>query len=591
MICNNLSELTKWCVSILDDPQKVHGRTEKLCIERFLRDLDRQKDDKFLYRFDEELAWYYITIANSLQIVTGAEPKPLRTRAFQEFIIANLMGWVRKDNYTRRFRESYIQLARRSSKSFMSGTLAIFFAAFFPYKFTKILCAATSLAQSHIVFSEVTKFIGKDPRLCKMFGMQPGKAVTATDTITCTETGNQIIELSRNTKQIEGTENILTIADELHLHPTNSTYQICFLGQTNVPNALTSAISTAGFDLNSFGYEHYLFCKGVIQGSIEKETQFVYITEPDPEDKYTDWRAWCKASPLQLFNEDGSVNKLMVERYQELATTAFSKGGQDLISFITKMCNVWCTPSENRLVNFDKFRNCGKENISWESLRGRECFVGIDLSQSNDLTALAFIFPPVEDEENSKTVIKTCAYIPIQSLEAHEKSDKAPYRIWVKQGLVKPTTTLQGLKTDHKYILEDLHFYIDTYDLQLAGIGYDPYGMGSMLQELEGFDTEVVSITQTALSLSETILDFKATVEGEDILYDKDNGLLIWSANNAELESNNYGEVKLIKRAPGKRIDVCAAIIDAWKLYYLNKKTITADQSVDDYLSLLDVLK
>ena len=124
----------------------------------------------------------------------------------------------------------------------------------------------------------------------------------------------------------------------------------------------------------------------------------------------------------------------------------------------------------------------------------------------------------------------------------------------------------------------------------MNGIGYDPYGMGALLQELEAFDTEIVSITQSALSLSESILDFKATVSGEGVLYDKSNGLIIWSANNAKLESNPDGMVKLYKEAPGKRIDVMAAIIDAWKLYYTNKGLQTTEQATDDYLDMLDSL-
>lgn len=587
-----MTEMLTWCKSILDDPQKVHGRTEKLAIERFLRDLDKQLTSDFPYYFREDIAWYYLKIANSLVVATGKEPKPLKTRAFQEFILVNLMGWYKRNpdgiDDERRFRESYIQLARRSGKTFISGMLGIFFSGFFPYNYTKILCAATGLQQAHICFSEIAKFISQDPQLCKMYGMSRGRGAFTEGTIRCAKTGNEISEVSRNIESREGTENILSIVDEIHVHPTNKVYQICFLGQANVPNALTSAISTAGFDLNSFGHEHYLLCKGVLQGSIPKETQFVYITEPDEGDDYKDWHTWAKASPLQMFNEDGFINTQYKDRYQEMATTAFTKGGQDLVSFITKMCNVWCTPMENTLVNFDKFRNCGKADIPWDSLKGRSCYIGMDLSQSNDLTAVAFLFPP--ETEGEKPIVKTLAYIPIKTLEAHERKDKAPYRIWVKQNLVRVTTTLQGLKTDHKYILEDIRHYINGYNLNVNGIGYDPYGMGALLQELEAFDTEIVSITQSALSLSESILDFKATVSGEGVLYDKSNGLIIWSANNAKLESNPDGMVKLYKEAPGKRIDVMAAIIDAWKLYYTNKGLQTTEQATDDYLDMLDSL-
>lgn len=559
--------------------KKIAGNTEILCCQRFIDDLERSKSADYEYYFDIEQAEYYIDLANSLMITIGDKLVNLQTRGFQNFILGNLMGWKSKITGYRRFRESYIQMGRRQGKSFLSGILCVDFCNFIPQYNSRIFVAAINLEQANIVWEETAKFILADSDLLQFF-----KVSRPDGTIYGKNTGNKIIACTRNIKSKEGQENVLTICDELHLHPSNETYNILFLGQANVNNALTSAISTAGFDLNSFGYEHYKFCKKVVQGIVKKESQFVFITEPDEGDDYFTADTWLKANPLQLFKNDTEVNEEMVKRYADMANTAKEKGGSELINFITKICNVWCELQENSLVPMEKFQKCSSKR-TLEDMRDRECFVGLDLSNSNDLTALSLIFPPINDNEN--VYIYSHAYIPSNRLLDHEKSDKAPYRVWKKMGLITPTTTLGGLKTDHKYIIDDLKYLINTYDFKLLGIGYDPYGMGAMLQMLEDFGTDVIAITQSALSLSESIQDFKVTVESLQIEYNENNSLLQWSAANAKLEENSYGEVKLVKEKPGKRIDIIASIIDAWKLYYLQKSSYNTEESVDEFINMI----
>lgn len=559
--------------------KKLAGNTEKLCCQRFLDDVERSKMSDYPYFYDAESEGYYLGIANSLTIATGETQRPLKTVAFQDFILGNLMCWKEKDTGYRRFRESYIQVARRNSKTFLSGILAVIFSSFFPMYNSRIFTAATVSEQAMIAWEEVAKFINSDPDLAELY-----KVSNPESTIYSRTTGTRIIACSRNIENKEGQENILSICDELHLHPSNNIYNVLFLGQANVNNALTSAISTAGFNLNSFGYDHYKFCKKVVEGAVTKETQFVFICEPDPDDDWWDPETWMKANPLQLFTNDYEPNEKMIERYRQMALTAKEKQGSELLNFATKVCNVWVELQENALVPMAKFNDCASKR-TLEDMRGRQVFAGLDLSNSNDLTCVSLVFPPMSIDE--PTYIYTKAYMPLNRMLDHEKTDKAPYRVWNKQGLITTTSTLGGLKTDHRYILEDLKFILNEYNLELLGIGYDPYGMGALLQDLEEFGTDVVSITQSALSLSETIMDFKATIESHQVDYNEKNGLLIWSAGNARLEENSYGEVKLTKEKPGKRIDVISSIIDAWKLYYLKKNEYTTDEAVDDYLTML----
>lgn len=391
--------------------------------------------------------------------------------------------------------------------------------------------------------------------------------------------------VSKNVEVYEGQENILTICDELHLHKDNNTYQILFLGQANTPLALTSAISTAGFNLTSYGYEHYKFCMKILDSIVDKDSQFVYIAEPDPGDDPWDYKTWMKANPLQLFEDDDiTPNEVVIKRYRDIATTARAKGGKELTSFLTKLCDIWCDRSEDALVDMEAFLEC-RVAKDLEDMRGADVYIGLDLSNSNDLTSYTIL---VKDKTTDHVFAHSKGFMPSERLNDHERTDDVPYRVWEKRGLLVTTDTLGGLKTDHNYVFDDLLFTINHYDLHPVGFGYDPYGVGALIKR---FDEELpcpaTAISQSAASLSEAIADFQATVKAGMFEFNQSNQLYAWSASNARLKINDAGQMKPMKAAVGRRIDLIASTLDAWKLMIADAENYTTEDALEDYLTLL----
>lgn len=185
--------------------------------------------------------------------------EPLKTRGFQDFIIGSLHGWRRKRTKERRFREAYIQVGRRNGKSFLSGEQATFFSSYLGMK-DRIFCAATKQEQANIVWDDIRNFIESDVDLIELY-----KVKEHDRTIKSLITDTVIKSLGRDTKSMDGFGNILAICDELHAHPNNQMYKLLLDGQADVDNALTLAITTAGFNLNSFCYEHYQFCEKILE--------------------------------------------------------------------------------------------------------------------------------------------------------------------------------------------------------------------------------------------------------------------------------------------------------------------------------------
>lgn len=556
----------------------LKGRTEYLCCKRHLEDMKR-KD--FEYIFDVEKAERAIDIANELTILEGTEPVKLKTRGFQNFIIGSLHGWRRKYSDKLRFREAYVQMARQNGKSFLSGTEINNWATFSGYVKGRIFCAATKQDQANIVWDEVEKFILADSCLSELYRIRRHDR-----TITSYVTGTEIKSLGRDTKSVDGFRSILSIIDEYHAHPTNQMYKLLLDGQISVNttgNALTLAITTAGFNLNGPCYEQYKFAKQILDGVVDKDSLFIYIAEMDVEDDIWDYKNWAKANPLLLWTEDDGYNMDAVKTLSEKAIDAQAKGGEDLNNFLTKSLNTWVEYTRDDFVDLGALKAC-ESDMSLEDMIGKSFYLGIDLSSGGDLTSIALVFPVGE-----LFYVHSQSFMPFLRLEEHEKTDKAPYRIWVRQGQLILTDGGFGLKTDYKYIIQYLKDLIEDYNLTCLACGYDPHNAGAFISDLDFLGCDLIEIGQSARSLNDATVDLRLAVESGQMVYSKDADLLRWSFANAKTTQNSFGEIKLYKDQSGDRIDPVDALVDAWKLAFINKDTIKydADKDFDEWFDIM----
>lgn len=553
----------------------LKGQTEIKCCKRHLDDLQKKN---FEYIWDPQQAERAINLANELTILEGSEPKRLKTRGFQNFIIGSLHGWRKKRSKKLRFREAYIQIGRQNGKSFLSGTEVNNRATFSGYNKGKIYCAATKQEQANIVWDEVEKFILADKDLSDLYQIRRHER-----TITSKVTGTEIKSVGRDTKSADGFRSILAVIDEYHAHPNEQMYKLMLDGQISVSSPLTLAITTAGFNINSPCYKQYEMAKNVVTGLVKKESLFVFITEMDEDDDIWDYKNWAKANPLLLWNEDNSYDMEKVKDLSEKAIDAKEKGGQELINFLTKSLNTWVKYSGAGFVDLDKFKECGSD-LTLEDFKGKECILGIDLSSGGDLTSIALVF-----REGDHYYIYSHSFMPILRLEEHEKTDKAPYRIWANQGYLTLTEGVFGLKTDYKFIIAHLKKLIEDYDLNIIACGYDGHNASAFISDLEFLNCDLVEISQSAKSLNDATVDLQLSVQAKQIKYDKRNALLVWSFINAKTTQNSFGEIKVMKETNTERIDVVDAVIDAWKLAMANESSVNydAEKDMEEWLELM----
>lgn len=562
--------------------KKEFGEDARLAFKRHLNDLKRSKknDSEFPFVFDSEKADDIIELANKLTIAEGEENQAFICVGFQEFILGSLFGWVHKETGKRRFTDSYIQIGRQQGKSILNAVLGIKCSNFDNFKEGQIYCTATKEDQAKVVFKEIRKFINADPDLRELFDIKEYK-----NEITGRLTNTVIKALGRDTKTIDGFRPYLGIVDEYHAHKDNQMYKLLKGGTRYLKQSLISVITTAGFDLNAPCYELYQYCRRVLRGIDSNERQFIYIAQMDEKDDIWDMKNWIKCCPLS-----GSDAELM-SRMQDDAKKAKSMGGSELLDFLTKALNIWVTNSETAFIDLAEWEKCGCKK-TLQDFQGQKAICGLDLSSGGDLTSLVLEFP-YEDKKSGdkKYYIYSHSFIPKQRMQEHmEQEDNAPYVIWEREGLLTVTTAAAGIKTDYKMILAHLHTLVDTYEIDLTAIAYDPHNASAFLLDLEDFGCDLVEIKQSARSLNDATIDFQLEVKAHNIEYDERNKLLTRSMNDAILsEPNSFGEIKIDKMLQKNRIDPCDATICAHKVAMaVEVEEITTDQSVEAYLRMFE---
>ncbi|MCH7680868.1 hypothetical protein IID10_16135 [candidate division KSB1 bacterium] len=97
--------------------------------------------------------------------------------------------------------------------------------------------------------------------------------------------------------------------------------------------------------------------------------------------------------------------------------------------------NIW-TESHTRWLPKAAWDECG-EPVDPASLEGRECYGGLDLSRTIDISAFVLVFPPMEEGERWKVL---CYFwVPAENILRRAKRDRVPYDVWERDGLIRAT--------------------------------------------------------------------------------------------------------------------------------------------------------
>ncbi len=554
--------VTQFALDVVEG-REIAGETEKLVAQRHLDDLKRKGEEDFPYCFNYELAKdgiiKFITKYN--RFTDGKlQGQIINPDPFQDFILGSLFGWVHVETGYRRFRQAYIQVARKNTKTYMIGWVANYMLCADGYYGSQVYVSANAKDQAKICYKNCANMVRISPPLRKRL-----KIRESTSEILYPKKYSVLKALSSETKNLDGFDPHCGVIDEYHAHPNNQIYKLLDDGAVQQDEPLIFIITTAGFDLDSPCFEEYQYCKSILKREKINETRFIYIAEMDDDDDIKEPRNWLKANPLfRRMGEEG-IQKLRIKVQEGLDNQ------QHLRNMLTKTLNKWVDMKENGYLEYNLWLECAVENLL-ETVKGRECYVGVDLSQKHDLVGVTFEFPL---DENLSAII-TRGFIPSERVKQKEVTDGVQYSRWIREGWLIPC---DGLTIRNEQVEDFIDSFAQEHDFKVLEIDYDPYCANQLAQNMTKKGHNCVEIRQGVPTLSEPLKDFRERVYNKNLLHEN-NPVLNWNVQNAVEKPDQKGNILLDKSKPTKKIDGLASAVNA-HVRTLGHYTRDTEETVD----------
>lgn len=513
------------------------GRLVRLACERHLRDMEHGHE-RGLY-FDDRLAERSIKFFSLLKHHKGEWANhPMHLEPWQQFIIGSLFGWQNQDG-TRRYRTAYNEMGRKNGKSTLAAGLGLFLAFFDGEPGAEVYAAATKRDQAMIVWLEAKQTVLKDANLKR--GISP-----LARNLHSVATGSKFEPLGADRDGMDGLNIHGAIIDELHAHKQRLMWDVLRTATGSRRQPLIFVITTAGFDRNSICWQQHDYGTKVLEGIIEDDAYFAYIATIDEGDDWDDETVWEKANP----NLGVSVK---LDTLQSECREAQQMPGQQNAFRRLRLCQ-W-TEQADRWMGMDAWDDCAG-TVAADELAGRDCYAGLDLSSTTDLTSLCLYFPSLDLSIEANKAL-SFNWVPEDNLAHRAQKDRVPYALWADQGYI---TATEGNVVDYDVIRVTLNELNTKYHIREIAI--DRWNSTQLQTQLMGDGFTVVPFGQGFASMSAPTKELERLVLSQELAHGA-NPVLRWAASNVAVQMDAAANIKPAKDKSMERIDPITALVMA----------------------------
>ena len=401
--------------------------------------------------------------------------------------------------------------------------------------------AAADRQQASIVFDVANQMVRMTPAL-----MKRSKIMGATKRIVNYSNAGFYQVLSAEVGTKHGLNVSGLVLDEVHAQPNRKLYDVLTKGSGDArEQPLFFLITTAGTEKESICYELHTKAVDILAGRKVDPTFYPVVFGLTDEDDWHDEKNWYKANP-------SLGQTIQIDRVRDAYREALQNPAEENV-FKQLRLNMWVS-SLTRFIPEQIF-DLGNIPIDMEALKGRDCYGGLDLSSTGDITAFVLIFPPRNEDE--KYILLPFFWIPEETIPLRVRRGSVPYDVWQKQGYLLAT---EGNVIHYGFIEKFIEKLGETY--HILEIAFDRWGAVQMVQNLEGMGFTVVPFGQGFKDMSPPTKEFyKLLMEGKII--HGGNPVLRWMAGNVVVETDPAENIKPTKAKSPEKIDGIVASIMA----------------------------
>jgi len=463
------------------------------------------------------------------------------------FIVAILCTKLKNDENKdiRYYTTAVLEIARKNFKTFNSAVIFILLMLTEP-KFSRFFSVAPDLKLSKELQIAIKKIIKSSPLLAEEDVFKVLRSE-----IRCLLTESEYIPLAYSEDRMDGKLANAFLADEagaMDSYPIEAMRS----SQITLFNKLGIIISTQYPNDNNAMIDEIDISKKVLDGLLEDKRRFSLLYEPD-DDLLTNDQWMTNDLVIYQSNPVAVAHEYIFNSIKDMRTMAILYENKRE-NFLCKHCNIkYKGLGVEGYIDITKVRECKiKEDLSF--WRGKRVYIGLDLSQTDDNTAVA-----MATEHEGKIYAKVWGFIPKDKKLLKTKKEQVDYDKLIRQGVC---FECGDEVIDYGFVENFILNLEENYGVEIQQIGYDRYNAISTVQKLEANSYECVEIKQHSSVLHMPTKLLKECILNKKFKYDENLMLEINFQNARCTEDTNLNKYVNKKKSEGK-VDMVVALINA----------------------------
>lgn len=548
----------KWAVA--ESNHRVSIYVKKQC-QQWMDIVDDKDADAYV---DEQT---YSKITKLLHLIIHSDlQKPMdeALEKYQWFIITALFCTKNREDDTRFYQTALLEIARKNFKTYTAAIIFILLMLTEP-KFSRFFSVAPDLKLSKELQIAIRKIIKSSPVLSAEVNpvFKPLR-----NEIRCLLTESEYTPLAYSEDKMDGKLAHAFLGDECG---AMDTYPVAAMrsSQITLPNKLGILISTQYPNDNNVLIDEIDKAKKTLDGLRRSRRYFALLYEPNPELQVgdiwqTDDRVIYQSNPVAV------DNSILMDSILELRENAILYENERE-NYLCKHNNIkYKSLGVEGFIDIIKVRECRRvKDLDW--WRGRNVWIGLDLSMSDDNVCVAMVTYEGNNLEESVIYVNTMGFIPLEAMASKSKREDVDYkRLVAESSCIACGDEIISYQIVEQYILD----LPKTLGVNIMQVGYDRWNAISTVQKLEAEGIECVEIKQHSSILHTPTKLLKEKILTKRLQYDENLMLEINFQNARCTEDTNKNKYVNKKKSEGK-VDQVVGVINA--LYLVEQDILNAE--------------
>jgi phage terminase large subunit-like protein len=560
----HLDKVLKYATNIIEG-KKIACKELKQAAQRFLDDIENEE-----YELRAKDAEFCIQIIQNtfVHIKGTAKGKPYILEDWQLFIIYNVAAIYIAGTNERKYKEAFIFLPRKNSKTFFASALAWALSLLERNYYSVLYIVATKLDRALEAFYNILEnleIMGERKNFRVLDNNSEHSINRSFHNANGEKTGAiKIQALAADSKKADGLNGNIFILDEIHAYKSANDYFVYKQAMKAYKNKMLLGITTAGSSMNSFCYQRLQYCQKILSKEVQDEQYFVFITKADNPDNYTDPIEHEKANP----NYNVTIRAKDIEAEAMQAQNDASARSE----FLNKSLNIYTNTMSayfdigevqvsdeeahaelKKLLKIPQNEAIPLERIA--KLSGVQWFGGADLSKMFDLTG-ACIYGRYKNID----IVISHGFIPITQAKAKAEEDNIPFFWW--KDLNWLTLTNSEL-VDYEEVVKWFK-NLRNIGFKIKAVAFDKYNSRDFVRSMEQQKFKMEEAGQQFWKKSEAFREIERNIKAKQFTF-LSNKAFEYCISNVKATEDAEERVRFEKVGENFRIDLFDAAVVAVK--------------------------